>query len=137
MNKVAGSLSLAANGIFYFRKQNGTDRATIDANLNGNADTATKLATARTISLTGSVTGSGTFDGSGNLSISTTSNHNHDSSYVKKSGDTMTGPLTFANGTYNVVGDDCGFGDINSAGTLAIKGANGNTNIWLVHYGES
>lgn len=45
--------------------------------LNGNAATATKLATARTISLTGSVTGSGTFDGSGNLSISTTTNHTH------------------------------------------------------------
>lgn len=43
----------------------------------GNAATATKLATARTISLTGSVTGSGTFDGSGNLSIATTTNHTH------------------------------------------------------------
>ena len=61
--------------------------------LGGNADTATKLATARTISLTGSVTGSGTFDGSGDLSIATTTNHNHDSSYVSKSGDTMSGNL--------------------------------------------
>lgn len=66
---------------------------TIQGNLSGNASTATKLANARTISLTGSVTGSGTFDGSGNLSISTTANHNHDSNYVKKSGDTMTGHL--------------------------------------------
>ena len=49
----------------------------ISGTLNGNASTATKLATARTISLTGSVTGSGSFDGSGNLSISTTTNHNH------------------------------------------------------------
>lgn len=63
-------------------------------NTTGNAATATKLATARTISLTGSVTGSGSFDGSGNLSITTTTNHNHDSNYVKKSGDTMTGTLT-------------------------------------------
>ena len=46
-------------------------------NISGNASTATKLATARTISLTGSVTGSGTFDGSGNLSIATTTNHTH------------------------------------------------------------
>lgn len=38
----------------------------------GNADTATKLATARTIGLSGDVTGSGSFDGSGNLTISTT-----------------------------------------------------------------
>ena len=49
----------------------------------GNADTATKLATARTISLTGSVTGSGSFDGNGDLSITTTTNHNHDSAYKK------------------------------------------------------
>jgi hypothetical protein len=39
----------------------------------GNADTATALETARTIALTGDVTGSATFDGSGNISISTTS----------------------------------------------------------------
>ena len=45
--------------------------------MNGNASTASKLATARTISLTGSVTGSGTVDGSGNLSIATTTNHTH------------------------------------------------------------
>lgn len=39
----------------------------------GNSATATKLATARTISLTGIVTGSASFDGSGNVSISTSS----------------------------------------------------------------
>lgn len=43
----------------------------------GNASTATKLVAERTISLTGSVTGSGSFDGSGNLSITTTTNHSH------------------------------------------------------------
>lgn len=67
---------------------------TIKATLSGNASTATKLATARTISLTGSVTGSGSFDGSGNLSIATTTNHNHDSVYLKLSGGTITGNLT-------------------------------------------
>lgn len=50
---------------------------TFSGALSGNASTATKLATARTIALTGSVTGSGTFDGSGNLSIATTTNHTH------------------------------------------------------------
>ena len=49
----------------------------LQTSVSGNAGTATKLATARTISLTGSVTGSGTFDGSGNLSIATTTNHTH------------------------------------------------------------
>ena len=42
-------------------------------NTTGNAATATALATARTIALTGDVTGSATFDGSGNISITTTS----------------------------------------------------------------
>lgn len=36
-NRIAASLSFHQDGIFYFRKQNGTDRATIDANLNGSA----------------------------------------------------------------------------------------------------
>jgi hypothetical protein len=42
-------------------------------NTSGNAATAAALQTARTIALTGDVTGSATFDGSGNVSISTTS----------------------------------------------------------------
>lgn len=40
----------------------------------GSANTAIKLASARTISITGAVSGSTTFDGSGNVTISTTSN---------------------------------------------------------------
>ena len=40
----------------------------------GNSATATKLATARSIALTGNATGSATFDGSGNISISTNVN---------------------------------------------------------------
>ena len=85
--KVAASLLLHSDGNFYLRKQDGTSRASLDANLIGNAATATKLATARTISLTGSITGSGTFDGSGNLSIATTTNHSH--SYLPLAGGTM------------------------------------------------
>lgn len=34
LNRVAGFMALHTDGNFYFRKQNGTDRATIDANLN-------------------------------------------------------------------------------------------------------
>lgn len=45
---------------------------TFKGDLDGNANTATKLATARTISLTGNASGSATFDGSGNVSIDTT-----------------------------------------------------------------
>ena len=49
----------------------------LQTSVSGNAGTATKLATARTITLTGSVRGSGEFDGSGDLSITTTTNHTH------------------------------------------------------------
>lgn len=40
--------------------------------ITGNSGTATKLQTSRTIALSGGVTGSGQFDGSGNLTITTT-----------------------------------------------------------------
>jgi hypothetical protein len=44
---------------------------TITASLSGNASTATKLATARAINLTGDVTGTASFDGSGDVTITT------------------------------------------------------------------
>lgn len=39
-NRIAKSISLHSDGIFYFRNQNGTDRSSIDANLVGNASTS-------------------------------------------------------------------------------------------------
>lgn len=56
--------------------------------VNGNASTASKLQTSRNISLTGSVTGSVKFDGSGDVSISTATNHTHD--YIGPSGNWRT-----------------------------------------------
>ena len=53
---------------------------TLVADLEGNADTASALETARTISLTGDVSGSASFDGSANVSITATiadDSHNH------------------------------------------------------------
>jgi len=50
----------------------GTVTANLVGNVDGNADTATTLETARTISLTGDVTGSVSFDGSQNVSITAT-----------------------------------------------------------------
>ena len=47
---------------------------TIKASLTGNADTATKLKTARTISLGGILSGSASFDGSGNVTITAAAN---------------------------------------------------------------
>lgn len=57
----------------------------VTGDLIGNADTATKLATARTITLNGDVSGSTTFDGSGNKTITTTvanNSHTHTSSNI-------------------------------------------------------
>lgn len=51
------------------------------------------------------------------------SDHNHDGRYVKKSGDTMLGALNFANGTWNLVGDDSYMGDCNVSGHIGIKAA--------------
>lgn len=79
--------------------------------LNGNASTATKLATPRTLSLSGKAAGSASFDGSANATINVTS-VNADTAtkatqdgagnvitntYLKKAGDTATGDLTAPN----------------------------------------
>lgn len=47
-----------------------------------------------------------------------------DERYVKKSGDTMTGALNFANNVWNKVGDGVAIGDCNVGGCLGIKGLN-------------
>lgn len=75
-------------------------------NLNGNATTATKVNNNLVIKLNnGTTEGTNqfTYNGSATRNINITSSsigaasssHNHDSSYVKKSGDTMTGDLKF------------------------------------------
>lgn len=58
-------------------------------------------------------------------SITVYSSGTADGRYVKKSGDTMTGALNFANGTLNAVGDDCYIGDINSSGCLGLRAHTG------------
>lgn len=71
-----------------------TFSSAIIANLQGNADTATKLKTARTISFSGAATGTGTFDGSGNIDIalteSTTTRTNTSSAQSLAVGGTVT-----------------------------------------------
>lgn len=91
-------------------------------NSTANAASATKLATARTIALTGSVTGSGTFDGSGNLSIATTTNHTH--SYLPLSGGTMAGDIHM--GTKVIYGG--------SSNQTSIQGNNATLNLKGVSY---
>lgn len=82
---------------------------TFSGALTGNADTATKLATARTISLTGDATGSGEFDGSGNLSITVTvADNSHNHSYLPLSGGTLTGVVN-SSSTLNLYGSNAYF----------------------------
>ena len=52
--------------------------------------------------------------------------------YLKRSGGTMGGALNLADGTLNLAGDDCYFGDQNIAGGFCLKGANGATNLTFI-----
>lgn len=52
--------------------------------------------------------------------------------YLKRSGGTMGGALNLANGTLNLAGDDCYFGDQDIAGGFCLKGANGATNLTFI-----
>lgn len=57
--------------------------------------------------------------------------------YLKKSGGTLTGAINTANNTWNKIGDDVQIGDINEAGTLGIQGVNGNTAIRFTTYNQT
>lgn len=61
----------------------------------------------------------------------------YDSRYLKLSGGTMTGALNLKNGTWNKAGDDSQFGDNNTAGSFAIQGLNGATNLKMVKHGDA
>ena len=54
-------------------------------------------------------------------------------SYLPLTGGTLSGALNFNNNTWNLVGDDVYIGDYNQAGSLGIKGKNGQTNIGFVN----
>lgn len=58
---------------------------------NGDASTASKWTNARTITLTGSVTGSVSLDGSGNVSLDTTTNHTHTFASLTSKPTTLSG----------------------------------------------
>lgn len=101
-NNDTSTILSCKKGYMYFRPNGDTDttgQVTIDlagnvtapkftGALAGNSNTASKLASARTISLTGSVTGSVSFDGSQNVSLSTTTNHTHN--YIGPAGSWST-----------------------------------------------
>ena len=53
--------------------------------------------------------------------------------YLKRSGGTMSGALNLANNTLNLAGDNCYFGDQDIAGGFCLKGANGTTSLILIN----
>ena len=79
-----------------------------------NVASADRLSSARTISLTSDVTGSTSFDGSGNLSIATTTNHTHN--YLPLTGGTITGGVAIDATNYT---DDFG---LNNGLVMLVKG---------------
>ena len=58
-------------------------------------------------------------------------NHSHD--YLPLSGGTVSGPINFANGAWNTVGDDAYMGDHNVGGGFCIMGINDTTKLVLVN----
>lgn len=70
-------------------------------------------------------------------SITVYSSDTADGRYVKKSGDTMSGALNFANNTWNKVGDDVYMGDYNIGGQLCLMGTNGTTGLSFHKYGDA
>ena len=90
-------------------------------NITGNSATATKLQTARTISLTGSVTGSGSFDGSGNLSITTSTNHTRN--YLPLTDGTISGSLN------NILNDTTFVAGASYASTAPASGISGTLSV--------
>lgn len=136
--RTAATLLYGSDSVFYLRKQDFTTRASLDANLVGNAATASKWATARTITLTGSVTGSVSIDGSGNVSLATTTNHTH--AYLPLSGGTMTGQIQRAGqGSSWIKGRDNAMIRVNSKSGYSVLSSIKTTNgSWEIgHYDAS
>ena len=106
--------------------------------VSGNAATASKWATARKITLTGSVTGSVSIDGSGDVTLATTTNHTH--SYLPLAGGTMTGQIQRAGqGSSWIKGRDNAMIRVNSKSGYSVLSSIKTTNgSWEIgHYDAS
>jgi len=102
---ILNSTGLQAQGGATFT---GNLTGSVTGDVTGTASQANQLTNARTIQVSGAVTGSASFNGSQNVTITTSVNHNHDGDYVNVGGDTMTGTLNTraliptANNTYDL-----------------------------------
>lgn len=134
LNKVSGFHFIAP---FTFQDASGTYKggmgcSSYDTYLcNLNANTYLQLCQNGTLTYNGSIV----LTASNYSSYAAPASHSH--SYLPISGGTMGGPLNFANGTWNFLGDDVYFGDYNVPGAFCIKGSNGNTNLRLYGYADS
>ena len=84
-DSATGQVEIFHNGTAVLQTlSNGVQVSNFTGSLNGNASTASTLQNARTIQLTGDVTGSASFNGSSNISISTTSSAASDATTSSK-----------------------------------------------------
>ena len=90
--------------------------------------TASKWATARKITLTGSVTGSVSIDGSGDVTLATTTNHTH--SYLPLSGGTITGEL-YISGHLLTIGTRGRSNNPNRAELHLVSNSDNPCDLWL------
>ena len=71
-DSATGQLEIFHNNVAVLQTvSGGVQSSTFTGSLNGNANTASQLQSARTITLTGAVSGSVSFDGSGTVSMAT------------------------------------------------------------------
>ena len=115
--------------------------STFTGALNGNAATATKLATARTIALSGDVTGSTSFNGTANVTISATvanDSHTHSDGTITSVGaGKITGTLAIAHGgtggttVATARGNLGAMGAIYNSGYYGMTRPDGNTSDWI------
>ena len=115
----------------------GADAKTVAANTKTTADNAAKaqaIVDNATKSIQAAASGDWNItaakakaDADGNT-ISTT--------YLKRSGGTMTGVLNLANNAWNAIGDDAAIGDHNRAGHICVKGLNAPTGIAMYKQGS-
>ena len=109
---------------------------------NGDASTASKWTNARTITLTGSVTGSVSLDGSGNVSLDTTTNHTHTFASLTSKPTTLSGyGITDASRIFRYTIPVSGNKGVRITFTshepvkITVSGENGNAQLMLVGTG--
>lgn len=134
-----GGITVSGNTITVTNETGTQFQYTIDTITNppSQSDTSNKIVTSAWVkayapSKTG-VGASGTWNITANKAAADKNGLQIDTTYLKRSGGTMSGALNLANETLNLAGNDCYFGDQNIAGGFCLKGANGTTNLTFIN----